>query len=59
MCWINIYLGPPDQITTDAGKNFTSKEFNQHATLIGITLKAMLVEVYNSIGIVERYYALI
>jgi hypothetical protein len=27
MCWIDTYLGPPDQIVADAGKQFTSKEF--------------------------------
>ena len=25
--WIDMYLGSPDFIITDAGKNFTSKEF--------------------------------
>lgn len=29
MCWIDTYLGPPDHITTDAGKNFVSKEFRE------------------------------
>jgi post-segregation antitoxin (ccd killing protein) len=29
-CWIDTYLGPPDQITADAGKNFISKEFDQY-----------------------------
>jgi len=56
-CWIDTYLGPPDQITHDAGKNFISREFNQYANSLQITLKAVPVEAHNSIGIVERYHA--
>ena len=56
-CWIDTYLGPPDQITTDAGKNFTSREFNQYATTMGTRLKIVPVESHHSIGIVERYHA--
>jgi hypothetical protein len=26
-CWIDTYLGPPDMIMYDAGKNFISKKF--------------------------------
>ena len=26
-CWIDTYLGPPDFVTTDAGNQFTSREF--------------------------------
>ena len=55
-CWIDTYLGPPDQIITDARKNFASREFNQYATAIGTKIKIILVKVYNSVGIVERYY---
>ena len=53
MCWINIYLGPPDLITSDAGKNFVSKEFKEYINTIGIHTKAVLVEAHNSIGMVE------
>jgi hypothetical protein len=56
MCWIDTYLGPPDQITTDAGKNFASKEFNQLATTLGTKVKIIPVEAHNSIGIAERYH---
>jgi hypothetical protein len=52
-------LGPPDQITADAGKNFTSQEFHQNASIIGIKVKIVPVEAHNSIGKVERYYAVV
>jgi hypothetical protein len=59
MCWIDTYLGPPDQITTDAGKNFASKEFDQYATALGIKVKIIPVKAHNSVGMVERYHGLI
>lgn len=55
-CWINTYLGPPDMIVHDAGKNFVSKEFKQYAGTMGVTTKTVPVEAHNSIGIVERYH---
>src|SRR6266567_8802243 len=56
MCWINIYLGPPDIIIYDIGKNFISKEFKQYAIILGIAIRSVPVEAYNSVGMVERYY---
>jgi hypothetical protein len=56
-CWIDTYLGPPDQLVVDAGKQFTSKEFAQHANTMGIKVKIVPVETHNSIGIVERYHS--
>ena len=56
MCWIDTYLGLPDQITADARKNFTSKEFSQLAATVGTKVKIVPVEAHNSIGIVERYH---
>jgi hypothetical protein len=44
---------------SDAGKQFTSKEFAQHANMIGIKVKIVPVEAHNSIGIVKRYHGLI
>jgi hypothetical protein len=29
LCWIDVYVGPPDLLIHDAGKNFTSQEFRQ------------------------------
>jgi hypothetical protein len=56
LCWIDTYLGPPDQITADAGKNFASKEFSQLASTVGTKVKIVPVEAHNSVGIVERYH---
>ena len=56
MCWIDTYLGPPDLITSDGGKNFISKEFREYANTMGICTKAVPVEAHNSIGMVERYH---
>ena len=56
MCQINTYLGPPDLIAHDAGKNFISKEFKQYASAMGVNTKAAPVEAHNSIGMVERYH---
>jgi hypothetical protein len=53
-CWMDTYLGPPDLVTHDAGKNFISKEFRQYATSLGITTKSVPVEAHWSIGMVER-----
>ena len=59
MCQINIYLGLLDLITYNAKKNFISKEFKQYTTIIGISIKGVLVKAHNFIGIVERYYSLL
>lgn len=53
ICWINIYLEFPNLITTNASKNFVSKEFKQYIDIMGIKVKIVLVEAHNSIGIVE------
>jgi hypothetical protein len=43
----------------NAGKNFTITEFKQLASFILIKVKEVLVEAYNSVGLVERYHALL
>ena len=55
-CWIDTYLGPPDLVTTDAGKQFASREFKQFAANMGIVVKTVPVEAHHSIGLVERYH---
>ncbi|KAF1828074.1 hypothetical protein BDW02DRAFT_538695, partial [Decorospora gaudefroyi] len=57
--WIDMYVGPPDLIATNAGKNFISKEFLNNATSLAIEVKEVPVEAHNSIGKVERYHAVI
>jgi hypothetical protein len=57
ICWIDVYQGPPDIIVTDAGKNFASEEFRQHAATMDISIKEVPVEAHNSIGKVERYHS--
>ena len=55
-CWIDTYLGPPNLISTDADKQFTSREFKQSAANMGIVVKTVPVEAHHSIGLVERYH---
>ncbi|MDB5910367.1 MAG: polyprotein [Massilia sp.] len=57
LCWIDVYQGPPDWIVTDAGTQFRSAEFRQHAREMGISIKEVPIEAHNSIGKVERYHA--
>jgi hypothetical protein len=59
MAWIDTYMGPPDFIVTDAGKNFVSKEFSQFATSLGTIAVSVPVEAHWSIGAVERYHAVL
>jgi hypothetical protein len=53
-CWIDTYIGPPEYITHDAGRNFISKEFQQYATAMAISTKTVPVEAHWSVGLVER-----
>ena len=43
----------------DAGKNFASSEFRSKVVAIVILIKEVLVEAYNSVSKVERYYTLL
>jgi di/tripeptidase len=43
----------------DAGKNFTATEFKQLASSMSIEVKEVPVEAHNSVGLVERYHALL
>jgi hypothetical protein len=52
-----MYVEPLDLITTNASKNFVSKESVNNATLLSIKVKEVLVKAYNSISKVKRYYA--
>lgn len=54
--WIDVYIGPPDLIVHNAGKNFTSREMVQLAGSLGTGTKCAPVEAHHSIGLVERYH---
>lgn len=56
MCWIDVYLGPPDIINHDAGSNFTSQEFKDYSKSLNIKLKEAPVESAQTMSIVERYH---
>ncbi|KAI1653193.1 hypothetical protein F4813DRAFT_383489 [Daldinia decipiens] len=49
-CWIDIYLGPPDVLSHDAGTNFDSVKFRNKARLAGIICNQVPVEAHWSIG---------
>ena len=46
-------MGPPKYITHNAGRNFISKEFQQYATAMAISIKAVLVKAYWSVRLVK------
>ena len=52
-------MGPLDLIISNIGKNFVSKEFKEYINTIGIYIKAVLIKIYNSIGMVKQYYSLL
>ena len=58
-CWVDTYVGLPDFIFHDAGKNFVSKEFRQHAGAMAIATRSVPVEAHWSIGIVERAHPIL
>jgi hypothetical protein len=59
LCWIDTYIGPPELITHDAGKNFISREFRQYAQSLAITTKSVPVEAHWSVGLVERAHPIL
>ena len=54
---INIYLGPPNIIAYNIGKNFISKEFKKYAIIFRIAIRSIPIKAHNSGGMVERYYS--
>jgi hypothetical protein len=44
-------------IVHNAGKNFALAEFRSMARTMAVVVKEVPVEAYNSVGLVERYYA--
>jgi len=41
-----MYIGPPEYITHNTGRNFISKEFQQYATAMAILTKAVPVKAH-------------
>ena len=56
MCWIDVYLGPPDMVAHDAGKNFIARAFQMNTRFMNIRTKPIPVESPNSMSFVERYH---
>src|SRR6266567_3042236 len=56
MYWINTYLGPPNIITHNIGKNFISKEFKQYAIILRTAIRSVPIKAYNLVKMVECYY---
>jgi hypothetical protein len=54
--WINTYVGPPNIMIINAGKNFKSSEFVANARILAIEVEEVPIEAYNSIGKIERYH---
>ena len=54
--WIDVYFGLLAFAIYDPGINFNSKEFRDNAKVISIKTRQIPVEVYNSIGLIKRYY---
>ena len=50
LCWIDVYLSPPDIIMHDEGKQFVSKVFQTNAELLHIDTKRVPVEALNSMS---------
>jgi hypothetical protein len=48
-----MYVGPPNVIATDAGKNFVSEEFVNNAKTMAIEVDKVPVKAHNSISKVE------
>lgn len=59
LCWIDVYLESSEYIQHDADKNFVSRKFRQHAIIMTIIIKFVLVEAHWSIEIVKRYHAVL
>ncbi|KAI0996311.1 hypothetical protein K3495_g11869 [Podosphaera aphanis] len=53
-CWNNVYIGPPENLIHDAGKNFASAEFRATASGWKTRVVEVPIEAHNSIGKVEQ-----
>lgn len=53
------YSGPPDYVTVDQGSAYVSAEMKSNMASGGITLSEAYIESPGSMGVFERYYALL
>ncbi|KAI1001783.1 hypothetical protein K3495_g6420 [Podosphaera aphanis] len=53
-CWNNVYVGPPENLVHDAGKNFASAEFRKTASTWKTRVVEVPTEAHHSIGKVEH-----
>lgn len=53
VCWIDIYLKPPNLVVPDAGKNFMASAFQAIIDMLHIRTKSVPVEFARSMTIVE------
>ncbi|KAM3501937.1 hypothetical protein MY11210_009227 [Beauveria gryllotalpidicola] len=58
-CYINTYIGPPDYMAYNPGRNFASTEFKEHAKSMNIRTHEAPVEAHNTIRKAERYYGIL
>lgn len=56
MCWIDVYLGPPDVVTHEAGKQIMARVLQVSAEMMNIQTKAVPIKTVNSMSLVERYH---
>lgn len=56
---MDFYIGPPDLILHDAGKQFLSNAFQRNARIFHITTKSVPVEAAQTMSLVERYHDLV
>ena len=56
-CWIDVYIGPPDIIAHDAGRQFAGGEFQAAMGTLRIEAKPIPIESPQSMAVVERYHA--
>ena len=55
-CWMDAYIGLPQGITHDAGKQFTAREFQSNAAMLAIKCNTAPVESHGTVGMVEKYH---
>jgi hypothetical protein len=59
LCWIDVYVDPPDVIRVDQGSNLSKSFMNTACTFYGIKLDPISTEAAWRVGTVERKHSLI